>query len=189
MYKTHVLSRYQRCLGIFPLLPMELAFSMCLCSSDHLDFDPNLLLYFFPDLHPSFYFSVLGGTLPAPPSLTDDMPSLSFLAVEGCHWFNVGLSPDVFALRLASSPCQHSHLTGVEFLGIFFLSRSTFIPTCQCWLYYGFVVFILILIDIYLSPMTPDILPMALYWTFFFPDIYIQPVLYAALREVSRRRC
>ena len=35
-----------------------------------------------------------------------------------CHWFNVGFSPDVFILDvvllgLASSPSQHSHLSGV----------------------------------------------------------------------------
>ena len=50
----------------------------------------------------------------------------SFLSEEGCHWFNVGFSQDVFILDvvllcLASSPSRHSHLCGVHLLGIFFL--------------------------------------------------------------------
>ena len=55
------------------------------------------------------------------------IPSQSYLSEEGCHWFDVGISADVFILDvvllcLASKPSQHSRLSGVEFLCIFFLT-------------------------------------------------------------------
>ena len=59
------------------------------------------------------------------------IPSQSFLSEEGCHWFDVGLSPDVFILDvvllgLASSSSQHSHLNGVQLLGINCLNYPAF---------------------------------------------------------------
>ena len=53
--------------------------------------------------------------------------AFKFLSEEGCHWFNVALPSDVVILDvvlfgLASSPSQHSHLSGVQFLGICFLT-------------------------------------------------------------------
>ena len=65
-----------------------------------------------------------------------------FFSDEGCHWFNVSFSPDVFILYvdlicLASSPSQHSHLSGVQFLGIFVLNCSAFKHVCHCWRYRG----------------------------------------------------
>ena len=44
-------------------------------------------------------------------------PSESSLSKKGCHWFDVGFSPDVFIpdvvlLGLASSPSHQSHLSG-----------------------------------------------------------------------------
>ena len=62
------------------------------------------------------------------------LPSLScshtiaalILSEECCHWLDVGFSPDVFILDvvllgLASSPSQHSRLSGVQFFVIFFV--------------------------------------------------------------------
>ena len=66
----------------------------------------------------------LGGILPFRPYHVA-APSESSLPEEGCHCFDVGLSPDVFILDVvllghACIPSQHSHLSGIQLLCIFF---------------------------------------------------------------------
>ena len=50
------------------------------------------------------------------------IPSQSSVSEEGCHWFDVGFSPDVIILDVIllglASMDQHSHISGVLFLCI-----------------------------------------------------------------------
>ena len=73
------------------------------------------------------------------------MLSQSSLSEEGCHWFDVAFSTDVFILDvvllgLASGQSRHSHLSGVPFLCIVFLGCPPFRPVYHhYWLDYGLV--------------------------------------------------